>query len=95
MNLINEDRLRLLMESVAEEAAEKVLARYSGETLSTSEILEEQDLLLTAKEAAALLKVSKTSLNNLRKSGLVPTCHIGPHVRFRRSDILELINRIQ
>lgn len=43
--------------------------------------------LLTAEEVAAILKVRKSRVYELVRSGALPAVHIGRQVRFRRSDL--------
>jgi excisionase family DNA binding protein len=82
------------MESVAEDAVEKVLARYAG--LLPDEAKDAQDDegdFLTAQEAADVLKISKTTIGKWRKEGYLPSYRIGSLYRFKRSELLELLNQ--
>lgn len=45
-------------------------------------------LLLTVQEAANFLKVSKSTINNLRKSGIIQCHKTGGNVRFTHKDLL-------
>ena len=48
----------------------------------------EDDELLTVKEAAAFLKISKMSLHNWKKAGKVKYHRIGSRIRFKKSELL-------
>lgn len=52
-------------------------------------------LLLTAKEAAALLGVSTRTLWRLSASGDLPCVHVGKATRWRRSDVEKYVSRLR
>lgn len=53
-----------------------------------------EQILLTGKEAAALLRVSQSSLTTLRKNGL-PFIKLGKRVLYKREALLNFIDKQQ
>lgn len=53
--------------------------------------LQEDDALLTAREAAALLGMSPATMYRWSCYGRVPTVKVGRMLRFRRSELLQLL----
>ena len=51
------------------------------------------DEILTASEAAALLKVHKRTVYRLAEEGVIPGSRIGHRWRFSRSNILALVTK--
>jgi excisionase family DNA binding protein len=64
---------------------------------STSATTGEQDQgLLTVKEAAALLKVSTATIKRYLKSGRLPGYQVGPRaIRIRREDLAQVMHQTQ
>lgn len=58
-----------------------------GEKIETAPIL-------LADEAAALLRISRRSLTNLRKRGLVRAVKLGKSLRFRRVDLEAALRKL-
>lgn len=54
--------------------------------------VDDADEVLTAEEAARLLKVSTKTLLRLARNGSVPGNKVGRVWRFRRSDLLDLLS---
>ena len=50
------------------------------------------DEVLTADEAAGLLKLSKKTVLRLVRQGTIPGCKVGRVWRFRRSELLDLVS---
>jgi len=48
--------------------------------------------LLTVKDVAAMLKVSKSTVYQWANAGLIPTCKINGTIRFKEPEILEWID---
>lgn len=55
--------------------------------------IEEEDQLLTVEEAIERLKISRTSAWRWERQGILKPVKIGRFVRYRKSDIDELINK--
>jgi len=53
-----------------------------------------EPLLLTPREVCALLRIGRTTLWELRRSGLLKTVYVGRSPRFRREDVEELVERL-
>lgn len=49
--------------------------------------------ILTTEEVADLLRVSLRVVRSLRSSGALPGIRIGKELRFRRSDVLALLEK--
>jgi|SRR5690554_686993 len=71
------------LEDFATSVAKSVLANYQPK--------EKEDELLTADEASEMLKVSRTVLWRWDVKGFLPAVKVGRFVRYRKSDILELL----
>lgn len=50
------------------------------------------DQLMTKKEAAELLNISQSTIDNYRKSGVLEAIKIGKAVRFRRKELQAILN---
>jgi excisionase family DNA binding protein len=50
------------------------------------------DQLMTKKEAAELLNISQSTIDNYRKSGVLEAIKIGKAVRFRRKELHAILN---
>lgn len=48
--------------------------------------------LLTKKQAAAMLALSASTIDNYARAGIIERIKLGKAVRFRRSDVLALVN---
>ena len=54
--------------------------------------VDDADEVLTAEEAARLLKLSTKTLLRLARNGSIPGNKVGRVWRFRRSDLLDLLS---
>ncbi len=54
---------------------------------------ENMEQLITKKEAAKLLSVHVSTIDNLRRDGSLTRYNIGKSARFKRGDIYELANK--
>jgi len=50
----------------------------------------EKDILLTKQEAAKLLKVSVSTIENLMRAGVLEKYYVGRAVRFKRQNVLSV-----
>ena len=50
------------------------------------------DDFLTKEDVAKMLKMSKSGIDNLRRKGLLKPIRIGATVRFKRSEIIAMLN---
>lgn len=71
-----------------EETIENIVRRVVREELMSSARSSNADDLLTYDEAAAFAKVSKTTINDWRKNGLLPVQRQGRVVRVLRGDVV-------
>lgn len=55
--------------------------------------VEHKDILLTGDETKSYLKISRTTLWRLRRSGQLPAVNIGRAVRYRLSDVIALTKK--
>lgn len=64
------------------------------ETLSTllTDKYNNQDSLISRKEAAMILKVSEQTIDNYRKKNKLPFLIVGGNVRFKKADVMNLLN---
>ena len=51
------------------------------------------DRLITKGEAAKLLSLSKRTVDRMSANNLIVKLHVGGSVRFRLSDVLEIVKR--
>jgi len=51
------------------------------------------DRMLTAHEVAAILGVHHNTVRRLAEKGLLASYRLGKHVRFRREDVIDFLNR--
>lgn len=56
------------------------------------EIEEKPEKLYTTEEACKMLRCSKPTLHRWKKSGIIPFVRIGVNIRYRESDINNLLN---
>lgn len=63
------------------------------DSLNQTVIACDSEVLLTYKEAGALLRVGRTKLTQLVKKGVVPVVRIGSSVYFRRASLLAWIEK--
>jgi excisionase family DNA binding protein len=52
-----------------------------------------EERLLTTSEACELLRCSRPTIHRWKKSGIVPFVRLGGNIRYRESDLTELIER--
>jgi excisionase family DNA binding protein len=57
----------------------------------TNKIVDENDRWLTSKEAASYLSISTNALRILVHRARVKTYKLGNHLRFRKSDLFEVL----
>lgn len=50
------------------------------------------DTLLTTNEACEFLRCSKPTLHRWKKEGIVPHIRIGANIRYRESDLVDILN---
>ena len=56
----------------------------------------EQEGLLTIEEVMKFMKISRSTVDRLMKTGILPYVKLSPRlIRFRKRDIEELINRFR
>lgn len=53
---------------------------------------DDPDRLITKKEAARLLGCSQSTIDNYRRAGVLEAVKLGKAVRFRRGDVLAVVN---
>ena len=55
---------------------------------------EEPTELITRKETASILGITLVTLNSWSKFGKIPSYRIGTRVRYKRSEVLESLNKV-
>jgi excisionase family DNA binding protein len=64
---------------------------------SVRKIIEEQSVsriqLVTIEELTKILKVTKPTIHNWRKKGIIPAIHIGGRVLFNLEDVMKAIEQ--
>lgn len=79
---LDEVELRELISEVFQQQLEK---RFNSKP-------ENDEVLLTAKEVQKFLNVSAPTLNELRKSGVIPSYRLGTSIRFKKSEVMDAFN---
>ena len=76
-----------------ESLVDRCLERAFKKRIASTPIIEkgEQDELLTPEETAKLLKVSKVTVWDWEKRGILKKHHIGNQVRYLRSEVLAAV----
>lgn len=75
---------------IAEELEKALFKR----PLTVASIKPEESTLLTIQEASTLLNVSLSTLHSYKKQGKLPFHRIGRRVYFKKTEILEALNKI-
>ncbi len=73
---------------------EKTIKRYREE-LATKEAEEQNEKLLTAKEAATKFGVCAKTISRWRKAGIICPVHVGGLLKYRNSDCMRIIAKQQ
>lgn len=60
---------------------------FKGESIASM-----PDTLLTTNEACEFLRCSKPTLHRWKKEGIVPHIRIGANIRYRESDLVDILN---
>ena len=81
----------LIIIAESKESFKSILSEILSEIDFNSKITahQEQDQLLTIEEAAQLLNVSKTTISEWKKNGIIPFIRLGKRVYFERSKLLQ------
>ena len=74
------------MDRIVTNAINKAMKLQLIETNDNSE------KLYTAEEACKLLRCSKPTLHRWKKEGIIPFARIGTNIRYKESDIKNLLN---
>lgn len=83
-NVIEEQRIESIISKL--ESIDKKLDAQAKE--KSSGIIEDE--YLTRKQVSKLLKVSRQTLSNWNKSGVLKAIRIGTRVRYKKEDIFKL-----
>lgn len=62
--------------------------------LSNNIVLKQEPELITRHETAKILQVSLSTLLNWRKAGIITPYRIGNKIRYKKSEILESLQKI-
>ncbi|MGA0556041.1 helix-turn-helix transcriptional regulator [Larkinella sp. VNQ87] len=80
--------------------AQTILTKFSSLESAINQLMmrithQAPDEFLTREEVAALLKVSKVTIWNWDKKGLLKPYRLGNHVRYKRNEVLDSANLIR
>jgi len=75
------------IKNIVETAVNNALSNFQPVKVSTP------DDFLTKEDVANMLQMSKSGIDNMRRRGLLKPYRIGATVRFKRSEIIEMLNR--
>ena len=84
--VIQESELKELMEKLMEDVLERFLSNQKDEQ-------PKEEKLYNTQEACELLRCSKPTLHRWKKEGIIPHVRIGANIRYKESDINNLINK--
>lgn len=73
-----------LLSGVKDIIQEALTAMFAGK--------ENQDSLLTRKQAAMILQVSEQTIDNYRKKDKLPSFIVGGNIRFKKPDVMNLLS---
>ncbi|MFT6336702.1 MAG: putative DNA-binding transcriptional regulator AlpA [Halioglobus sp.] len=74
------------IKNIVVDAVRDALANFQPVKVSTP------DDFLTKEDVAAMLQMSKSGIDSLRRRGLLKPYRIGASVRFKRSEIMTMLN---
>ncbi|TKC57623.1 helix-turn-helix domain-containing protein [Pedobacter hiemivivus] len=89
--LIDMATLKSMLDNVIGNALQKV--NFKGADLKNGESLNENPDLMDMEEALKFLKVSKVTIHNWKKKGIIKSHKMGRKLYFKRSELLEAIKR--
>jgi len=72
----------------------RIQQSFASHALIATPAAQTKDELLSTRQAARLLDVSKVTLSNWRARGLIRSSKIGRHILFKRSELLEDLQNI-
>ena len=75
------------IKNIVEDAVNTAFAKFQPVKVPTP------DDFLTKADVATMLQMSKSGIDNMRRRGLLKPYRIGATVRFKRSEIIEMLNR--
>ena len=78
------------IKNIVEQAVLKAFENHQPPTLTSSE----PDPYLTKKEAAKFLSCSVSTIDNYRRAGTLKRYNFGSSVRFKRSELLQMIEHL-
>lgn len=84
--VIQESELKELMEGLMGDVLERFLSNQKDEQ-------PKEEKLYNTQEACELLRCSKPTLHRWKKEGIIPHVRIGANIRYKESDINNLINQ--
>lgn len=84
MYLASENDIQRIVENVVRELKK-----------SEQPVEEKSEKLYTAEEACKLLRCSKPTLHRWKKEGIIPFVRIGVNIRYRESDLKNLLKTKQ
>jgi excisionase family DNA binding protein len=88
-------------EELSADIVSKILLNYRliplvvEKDLETKEEEKSDEEFITIKKTCEIFKITKPTLNRWRKNGIVTDYRIGNGVRFKKSEILESLKKIQ
>ncbi len=84
--VIQESELKELIEGLMGDVLERFLSNQKDEQ-------PKEEKLYNTQEACELLRCSKPTLHRWKKEGIIPHVRIGANIRYKESDINNLINQ--
>jgi len=84
--VIQESELKELIEGLMGDVLERFLSNQKDEQ-------PKEEKLYNTQEACELLRCSKPTLHRWKKEGIIPHVRIGANIRYKESDINNLINK--
>ena len=64
---------------------------YAIDIRVKAEQREQEEMFLTTEEACKVARVSRPTLHRWKANGLIPFVKVGKNVRYRKSDLTELL----
>lgn len=89
--LVDMATLKSMLNSVVGNALQNL--NFKGANLMNGESLNENPDLMDMEEAIKFLKVSKVTIHNWKKKGIIKSHKMGRKLYFKRSELLDAIKR--
>ena len=85
----------IILQQITVSELTEIISEAVRDELSQIEKPEPEPVFITRKEAAQLLGISLPTLHFWTKDGKIPAFRIGNRVRYKKSEVIESLNKIR